>query len=68
MSEAGSWSNTPLCETDRGQDTAAVFALGSGRGRLPVTGELMSGWFISYQGNQQRGPPLTAPLISYPGG
>ena len=26
-------------------------------------GELMSGWLISYRGNQQRGRALTAPLI-----
>ena len=31
--------------------------------RLPVIGELMSGGLISYQRNQQRGTPLTAPLI-----
>ena len=34
-----------------------------GRGRLPV-----SGWLISYQGNKQRGMPLTSPLISSQGG
>ena len=33
------------------------------RGRLPV-----SGWLISYQGNKQRGMPLTSPLISSQGG
>ena len=33
-----------------------------GTGRLPVTGELMSGRLIGYHGNQQRGMPLTAPL------
>ena len=33
------------------------------KGRLPVIGELTSGGLISYQGNQQRGKPLTTPLI-----
>ena len=28
----------------------------------------MSGWLISYQGNQQWLMPLTAPFISYHGG
>jgi len=32
-------------------------------GKLPVIVELMSGGLISYQGNQQRCPPLTALLI-----
>ena len=42
----------------------AVFTGGvGGKGRLPVTGELTSGGLISYQGRQQRGTPLTAPLI-----
>ena len=36
---------------------------GAGEGRLLVIGELMSGGLISYQRNQQRGTPLTAPLI-----
>lgn len=43
-------------EEDIGQDEEAVFA--------PLTGELMSVWLISYQGNPQRGTPLRAPLIS----
>ena len=30
---------------------------------MPVTGELMSDGLINYQGNQQKGTPLTAPLI-----
>ena len=34
MSEAGSWSNTPLCETDRGQNTAAVLCSGVGEGKV----------------------------------
>ena len=33
------------------------------KGRLLVIRELMSGWLISYQGNQQRAMPLTIPLI-----
>ena len=63
-SEARSWSDTP----PGGQELEVVLLLagGGGRaeGRLPVIGELMSGGLISYQGNQQRGTPLTAPLIS----
>ena len=35
MSEARSWSDTPLCAADSGQDMAAVFVPG---GRLPVIG------------------------------
>ena len=50
MSEARSWGNTPPGTADGGQDKVAVFAPG-GKGRLPVTRELMSGWLISYQGN-----------------
>ena len=47
----------------------APLLLPGGRGRCyQLQGELMSGWLIGYQGNQQRGTPLTAPLISYPGG
>ena len=34
-----------------------------GRGNCQLLGELISGWLISSQGNQQRGMPLTAPLI-----
>ena len=63
VSEARSWSDTPPCAADSGgQDMTAVFAP-RGKGRLPVIGELTSGGFISYQGNQPRGTPLTAPLI-----
>ena len=36
MTEAGSWSNTPLCVAD-GQDMAAIFVPGV-RARLPVIG------------------------------
>ena len=35
--EARSWSDTPPCEADRGQERAAVFTL-RGTGRLPVIG------------------------------
>ena len=35
--EARSWSDTPPCEADGGQERAAVFTL-RGTGRLPVTG------------------------------
>ena len=43
---------------------AAVFAPRAGvGGRLPVIGEMTSGGLIGYQGNQQRGTPLTTPLI-----
>ena len=67
-SEARSWSNTPLCAERSEQDTAAIFAPGfaeaeGGEGRLPLIGELTSGGLISYQRNQWRGTPLTAPLI-----
>ena len=34
-----------------------------GRRDGQLSGELRSGWLISYQGNQQRGRPLMAPLI-----
>ena len=52
-----------MCGT-YGQDMVAVFAP-KGKGRFPVIGEMMSGWLISYQGNQQRGTPLTILLKSY---
>ena len=60
-SEAGSWSDTPPCVVGRGQDVA--LRGGEGKGRLPVIGGITSGGLIGYQGNQQRGRPLTAPLI-----
>ena len=41
----------------------AVFAPGGRKGRLPVIGGVMSGWLTSYQGKQQKGRPLTSPLI-----
>ena len=34
-----------------------------GRRDGQLLGELRSGWFISYQGNQKTGRPLMAPLI-----
>lgn len=42
---------------------AAKGAGPGGRGRLSVTGDTEPGGLISYQGNKQRGRPLTAPLI-----
>ena len=47
----------------REQVLVAGFAPG-GRGRLSVTGDTEPGGLIGYQGNQQKGPPLMAPLIS----
>ena len=58
LSEGRSWSDTPASVVDM----AAVFSPRR-KGRLPVRGELTSGGLISYQGNQQRGTPLTAPLV-----
>ena len=46
MSEARSWSDTPLCVADGRQDKAVVFAPGVIE-RLPVIGDLTSGWLIS---------------------
>ena len=57
MSEVRSWSDTPACAADSGQDRAAVFTP-TWKGRLLVIGELTSGGLISYHGNQQRGTPL----------
>ena len=67
MSKARSWSNTPPCKADGGQDMAAVLLPGE-EGGYQLEGELTSGRLIGYQGNQQRGAPLTAPLIKYPTG
>ena len=63
-SEAGFWSDTPLCARASKQDMAAVFARG-GKGTLTFMGESVSSssGLISNQGNQQRVTPLTAPLI-----
>ena len=43
MSEIRSWSDTPLCAADGGQDMAAVFASG-GRRRLLVKGGIDIRW------------------------
>ena len=43
-------TDTPLGAADGRQDMAAGYAPG-GRGRLPVMGELTSGWLIGYQEN-----------------
>ena len=51
-SEARSWSNTPLHAADRGEDAEAVFA-SRAKGSLLVTGELMSGGLICYQGKER---------------
>lgn len=62
MSEAGSGRDAPtVCS--RLQDRTWWQAWLLGAGRLPAMGELRSGWHISYQGDQQRGTPLTAPLM-----
>lgn len=53
-SESRSWSNTPPCVSDSGQDMAAILAP-RGKRRFPVIGELMSGWLIGNQGNCQEG-------------
>ena len=59
LSEARSWSDTPACVVDSGQDMAAVFPPGfGGGGRWPVIGEMTSGGLISYPGKEQRGKPL----------
>lgn len=39
MSEAKSWSNTPLCVAGGGQDVAVGFTT-RGRGRLPIIVEI----------------------------
>ena len=60
MSEARSWSNTPVCAAEVEQDMAAFFSL---RGDSRLGGILTSGGLISYQRNQQRGTPLPASLM-----
>lgn len=47
---------TSLCAAVGGQDDAAVFAPGE-KGRLPVIRGILSGWLISYHGNQQGASP-----------
>ena len=67
MSKARSWNDTPLCVAESVQNLAVVFAPRC-KGRLSVIGRSKISLVISYQGNQQRGMPLTSPLISYCGG
>lgn len=54
MSDARSWSNTPLCAADAGrmqpQSSLPVFTA-ERSGRLSVMGELLSGGLIHDQGN-----------------
>lgn len=68
LSEAWSWSDTPLCAVDGGQDiAAAVLATGDREGEVTsYRGELMLGWLTGYHGNQKRLTPLT--WISHLGG
>lgn len=66
--EARSWSDTPRRAADSSWQDGGTWqesSLPREGADLPVIGELTSGGLISYQGNQQRGTPLTAPLISY---
>lgn len=44
-------------QTDGGQDLAAGSLLLGVEGNCQLLGELMSGWLIGSQGNQQRGLP-----------
>ena len=60
VSEAMSWSNTPLCAAEGKQDMAAIFFLSRDCG---LEEELTSGGLISYQRNHQRGMLLPAPLM-----
>ena len=59
----GPGTATPACVTNGGQDKVAIFPFRGG-GRLPILRGIDLSWLISYQGNQQRGMPLTDPLIS----
>ena len=61
-SEARSWSKSPKCAADTSR-TWRQSLLSGGGWRLLVNREVMSGGFFSYQGNQQRGMHLTAPLV-----
>lgn len=66
MSEAGSWSNTPLCVSDGGQDTAAVFVLGvAGEGSYQLYRELMSGWlhWLLREPGHSPSPPLCYAIV-----
>ena len=50
----GSSSDTPPWAADSRQDKAVVFPT-TGRGSLPVVGELILGWLINCQGNYHSG-------------
>ena len=60
MSKAGSWSDTPSSAADNGQDVAVGFSTRA-RVSLPVKGGIDVR--LAHQ-NQQRGTPLTTPLIN----
>lgn len=61
MSEARSWSNSLPCAADiAGRWQTLLWGLG-----YQLQEEITSGQLISYRGNQLRGMPLHAPLISY---
>ena len=59
---AGSWV-TPTRTVLPGQQALEAGFAPRGRGWLSVTGATEPGGLIGYQGNQQSGRPLTAPLI-----
>lgn len=50
-----------------GQGTRWQPSLPAAGGGHQLQGEMMTGWLIGYQGNQQRDRPLTTPLISVMG-
>ena len=54
---------TPHCVWLRADRTWWQSSPPKERGELPFIGELTAGGLISYQGNQQRGTPLTTPSI-----
>ena len=59
MSEARSWSNTPQCAVEGGQDMAAVFA--GVRARLPdrqLQGEIDIRWAYQLPGKPAKGHAL----------
>lgn len=61
MSKARSWSNSLPCAADiAGWWQTLLWGLG-----YQLQEEITSGQLISYQGNQLRGMPFHAPLISY---
>ena len=63
-SEARSWSDTPPpCAADSRQDVAVVFTRGGKWRGLPVIGNWCQVGLLVFRQNQQRGTPLTAPLI-----